>query len=65
MFVPVQQRDGQALVYVNTDHIRVISDEGEAGARITFANGGSDLTIDKTSTAKLLGKLEVTTYKAR
>ena len=67
MFVPLQQRDGKTLVYVNTDHIRLIVDEGEAGARIAFGadSGSSDLAIDKPSAAKLLGKLEVSTYKAR
>ncbi|MCE9527611.1 MAG: hypothetical protein K8R36_16340 [Planctomycetales bacterium] len=67
MFVPLQPRDGKTLVYVNTDHIRLIVDEGEAGARVAFAegSGSSDLAIDKTSAAKLLGKLEVSTYKAR
>ena len=67
MFVPVQQRDGKTLVFVNTDHIRLIFDEGEVGARIAFAadSGSSDLTIDKASAAKLLGKLEVSAYKAR
>jgi hypothetical protein len=66
MFVPVQQRDGQTLVFVNTNHICLIYDEGEVGARIAFAAiGSSDLAIDKTSAAKLLGKLEVSTYKAR
>ena len=67
MFVPVQQRDGKTLVFVNTDHIRLIFDEGEVGARIAFAadNGSSDLAIDKMSTAKLLGKLEIAAYKAR
>ena len=51
----------------NTDHIRLIFGEGEVGARIAFAanDGSSDLTIDETSAAKLLGKLEVSTYKAR
>jgi hypothetical protein len=66
MFVPLQPRDGKTLIYVNTDHIRLIVDEGEVGALITFAEGsGSDLAIDKTSAAKLLGKLEIATYKAR
>ena len=66
MFVPVQQRDGKTLVFVNTDYVRLILDEGEVGARITFAaDSGSDLAIDKASAAKLLGKLEVSTYKAR
>lgn len=67
MFVPVQQRDGKALAFVNTDHIRLIVSEGEAGARVAFAEGGDsrDLAIDKASADKLLGKLEISTYKAR
>lgn len=67
MFVPVQRRDDNTLVFVNADHIRLIFDEGEVGARIAFAadNGTSDLAIDKTSTIKLLAKLEVAVYKAR
>jgi hypothetical protein len=67
MFVPLQQRDGKTLVYVNTDHIRLIVDEGEVGSRVAFAEGSDsrDLAIDKASADKLLGKLEISTYKAR
>lgn len=67
MFVPVQQRDGKTRLFVNTDHIRSIFDEGEVGVRIAFAgdNGSSDLAIDKVSADKLLGKLEISVYKAR
>ncbi len=67
MFVPLHQRDGKTLVFVNTDHIRSIYDEGEMGVRIAFAgdNRSSDLAVDKTSADKLLGKLEISVYKAR
>ena len=65
MFVPLQQRDGKPLVYVNTDHIRWIAGEGEVGARVAFSDGSHELAIDKSSADKLLGKLEISVYKAR
>jgi hypothetical protein len=65
MFVPLQQRDGKALVFVNTDHIRLILGEGDVGARVAFADGSHELAIDKASADKLLGKLEISVYKAR